>query len=155
MDNLCADDDGATLQEEGEVAGEVEAAGEPPSLGHVQLRATLVGEGPHVENGDLEGHRVEGDAVADGPELGDRHAVRPRRRAPAAPRAPRLRLRPGDDEDSGEDAQANQEVVPAATPSSSSSSAARQAQLAQLKELQARLDEQRRQTQELRIALEQ
>jgi len=99
VDNLCADDDGATLQEEGEVAGEIEAAGEPQSLGHVQLRATLVGEGPHVEDGVLEGHRVEGDAVADGPELGDRHAVRPRRRAPAAPRAPRLRLRPGDDED--------------------------------------------------------
>ena len=51
--------------------------------------------------------------------------------------------------------QANQEVVPVATPSSSSSSAARQAQLAQLKELQAKLDEQRRQTQELRTALEQ
>ena len=36
-----------------------------------------------------------------------------------------------------------------------SSSAARQAQLAQLKELQAKLDEQRRQTQELRTTLEQ
>ena len=55
----------------------------------------------------------------------------------------------------GADAQANQEVVPVATPSSSSSSAARQAQLAQLKELQAKLDEQRRQTQELCTALEQ
>ena len=44
-------------------------------------------------------------------------------------------------------------MVPAATPSSSSSSAARQAQLAQLKEVQAKLDEQRRQTQELRTAL--
>ena len=37
----------------------------------------------------------------------------------------------------------------------SSCSAARQAQLAQLKELQAKLDEQRQQTQELRAALEQ
>ena len=62
---------------------------------------------------------------------------------------------PGDDGNGGADAQANQAVVPAATPSSSSSSAARQAQLAQLKELQAKLDEQRRQTQEVRTALEQ
>ena len=60
----------------------------------------------------------------------------------------------GNDGDGGADAQANQPVVPPAAPSSSSSSAARQAQLAQLKELQAKLDEQRRQTQELRTALE-
>ena len=46
-------------------------------------------------------------------------------------------------------------MVPPAAISSSSSSAARQAQLAQLKELQAKLDEQRRQTQELHTALEQ
>ena len=58
---------------------------------------------------------------------------------------------PGDDKNGGADAQANQPVVPAAAPSSSSS-AARQAQLTQLKELQAKLDEQRRQTQELRTA---
>ena len=62
---------------------------------------------------------------------------------------------PGNNRNGGADAQANQPVVPAAAPSSSSSSAARQAQLAQLKELQAKLDEQRRQTQELRTALEQ
>jgi len=62
---------------------------------------------------------------------------------------------PGDDGNGGADAQANQPVVPAAAPSSSSSLAARQAQLAQLKELQAKLDEQRRQTQELCTALEQ
>ena len=61
----------------------------------------------------------------------------------------------GDDGDGGADAQANQPLVPPAAPSSSSSSAARQAQLAQLKELQAKLDEQRQQTQELRTALEQ
>src|SRR6185295_18654985 len=46
-------------------------------------------------------------------------------------------------------------VVPPAAPSSSSSSAAWQTQLAQLKELQAKLDEQRQQTQELRTVLEQ
>ena len=40
----------------------------------------------------------------------------------------------------------NQAVVPAATPAASSCSAVRQAQLAQLKELQAKLDEERRQT---------
>ena len=62
---------------------------------------------------------------------------------------------PGGDGNGGADAQANQPVVPPAAPSSSSSSAAHQAQLAQLKELQAKLDEQCRQTQELRIALEQ
>ena len=48
---------------------------------------------------------------------------------------------PGDDGNGGADAQANQPVVPATAPSSLSSSAARQAQLAQLKELQAKLDE--------------
>ena len=47
----------------------------------------------------------------------------------------------GNDRNGGADAQANQPVVPAVTPSSSSSSAARQAQLAQLKELQAKVDE--------------
>ena len=47
----------------------------------------------------------------------------------------------GDDDDGGVDAQANQPVVPPAAPSSSSSSVARQAQQAQLKELQAKLDE--------------
>ena len=45
-------------------------------------------------------------------------------------------------------------MVPLAAPSSSSS-AARQAQLAQLNELQAKLDEQRQQTHELRATLEQ
>ena len=53
---------------------------------------------------------------------------------------------PGNDGNGGVDAQANQEVVPVATPSSSSCSAARQAQLAQHKDLQAKLDEQHRQT---------
>ena len=43
---------------------EVEAAGEPAALGHVQLRAALVGL--------LEGHRVEGLVVPDGAELGGR-----------------------------------------------------------------------------------
>ena len=62
---------------------------------------------------------------------------------------------PGNDGNGEADPQANQAVVPVATPSSSSSLAARQAQLAQLKELQAKLNEQRRQTQDLRAALEQ
>ena len=61
----------------------------------------------------------------------------------------------GNDGNGGADAQTNQVVVPAATLSCSSSSAVRQAQLAQLKELQAKLDEQHRQTQELCIVLEQ
>ena len=61
---------------------------------------------------------------------------------------------PSNDGDGGADALANPPVVPLAAPSSSSS-AARQAQLAQLNVLQAKLDEQRRQTQELRAALEQ
>src|SRR6185312_10760163 len=61
---------------------------------------------------------------------------------------------PSDGADGGADAQANQPVVPPVAPSTSSS-AARQAQLAQLNELQAKLDEQRQQTQELRAALEQ
>ena len=50
---------------------------------------------------------------------------------------------PGDDGDGGVDSQANQPVGPPAAPSSLSSSAARQAHLAQLNELQAKLDEQR------------
>jgi hypothetical protein len=96
--NLRANDDSATLQEEGKVAGEIETAGEPPAPGNVQLRAALVGEGAQVEDGVLEGHGVEGDAVTNGPELGDRHAVRPRRRGRAAPRALWLRLCTGEAE---------------------------------------------------------
>src|SRR6185295_7788432 len=61
---------------------------------------------------------------------------------------------PSNGANGGADAQANQPVVPPAAPSSSSS-AARQAHLAQLNELQAKLDEQRQQTQELRATLEQ
>ena len=61
---------------------------------------------------------------------------------------------PSNDGDAGADARAKQPVNPPAAPSSSSL-AARQAQLAQLNELQAKLDEQRQQTQELRAALEQ
>jgi hypothetical protein len=96
--NLRANDDSATLQEEGKVAGEIETAGEPPAPGNVQLRAALVGEGAQVEDSVLEGHGVEGDAVTNGPELGDRHAVRPRRRGRAAPRALWLRLCTGEAE---------------------------------------------------------
>jgi hypothetical protein len=62
---------------------------------------------------------------------------------------------PGKDGNGGADPQANQAVVLAANHSSSSSSVVRQAQLAQLKELQAKLDEQRQHTQELRTTLEQ
>src|SRR6185503_7763329 len=61
---------------------------------------------------------------------------------------------PSNDGDAGADARAKQPANPPAAPSSSNS-AARQAQLAQLKELQAKLDEQRQQTQELRTALDQ
>ena len=61
---------------------------------------------------------------------------------------------PSNDGDAGADARAKQPMNPPAVPSSSNS-AARQAQLAQLKELQAKLDEQRQQTQELCAALEQ
>src|SRR6185437_14409044 len=61
---------------------------------------------------------------------------------------------PSNDGDAGADARAKQPANPPAAPSSSGS-AARQAQLAQLKELQSKLDEQRRQTQELRAALKQ
>ena len=88
VDNLGADDDGILLQEEGEVAAEVEAACEPPPLGHVQLRAALVDEGPGVEDGVLEGQRVEGPAVPDGAELGDGDAVRPRPRRRLLPPLP-------------------------------------------------------------------
>lgn len=78
--NLRANDDSATLQEEGKVAGEIETAGEPPAPGNVQLRAALVGEGADVEDGVLEGDRVERPAVPDGAELGDGDAVRARAR---------------------------------------------------------------------------
>ena len=70
-----ANDDGAFLQVKGEVAVEIEAAGEPAALGHVQLRAALVGEGAVIEDGVREGHRVEGLFVPDGAELGDDDAV--------------------------------------------------------------------------------
>jgi hypothetical protein len=51
--------------------------------------------------------------------------------------------------------QANQVVAPAANQAASSSLAARQAQLVQLQELEARLEEECRQTRKLRTALEQ
>jgi len=53
----------------------VEAAGEPAALGHVQLCAALVGEGADIEDGVLEGHRVEGLLVPDGADLGDDDVV--------------------------------------------------------------------------------
>ena len=62
---------------------------------------------------------------------------------------------PSDDGNNEEPPPTNQAVVPTANPAASAASAARQAQLAQLKELQAKLDEQRWQTQELCTALEQ
>jgi len=51
---------------------------------------------------------------------------------------------PSDNENNEEPPPSNKAVVPAANPAASSSSAARQAQLAQLKELETRLDEERR-----------
>ena len=50
---------------------------------------------------------------------------------------------------------ANQGAVPPPNPAASSSSASRQAQLAQLTELEKKLEEERRQTQLLRTMLEQ
>ena len=60
------------------MAGEVEAAGEPSTLGDVQLRTALVGEGPGVEDGVLEGQGVQGPTIPYGAELRNGDAVRPR-----------------------------------------------------------------------------
>ena len=62
---------------------------------------------------------------------------------------------PSDDGNNEEPPPANQVVLATANLAVSAGSAARQAQLAQLKELQARLNEQRRQTQELHTMLKQ
>ena len=70
-----ANDDDAFLQVKADVVVEVEAAGEPAALGHVQLCAALVGEGADIEDGVLEGHRVEGLLVPDGADLGDDDVV--------------------------------------------------------------------------------
>jgi hypothetical protein len=61
---------------------------------------------------------------------------------------------PSDDGNGEVDPSANQVVVPTAKPTASSSSAARQAQLVQLQELEAKLNEENRQMRRLRIALE-
>jgi hypothetical protein len=60
---------------------------------------------------------------------------------------------PNDDENNKEPPPTKQTVVPAANPVALAGSAARQAQLAQLKELETRLDEERRQTRLLHTAL--
>jgi hypothetical protein len=62
---------------------------------------------------------------------------------------------PSDGKNGEENPPANQVVVPPANPAASTSSAARQAQLTQLKELEAKLDEERRQMRKLRTVLEQ
>jgi len=62
---------------------------------------------------------------------------------------------PSDDGNNEEPPPANQVVVPPPNPAASSSSAARQAQLAQLTELEKRLEEERQQTRLLCSALEQ
>ena len=59
---------------------------------------------------------------------------------------------PSDDGNNEEPPPANQAAVPAANPAASAGSAARQAQLARLKELETRLDEEHRQTRLLRTA---
>jgi len=84
------------------VAGEVEAAGEPAALGHVQLSAALVGEGADIEDGVLEGHRVEGLAVPDCAELGDGDAVRPRPRRRLVPQPPQFQFAAGRAERGGQ-----------------------------------------------------
>jgi hypothetical protein len=63
---------------------------------------------------------------------------------------------PSDDNDDMANPPANLAVVPAASrPAASASSVVRQAQLAQLQEFEGKLEEERRQTQRLRAALEQ
>ena len=61
---------------------------------------------------------------------------------------------PSDDGNNEEPPPVNQVVAPPPNPAASSSSAARWAQLAQLTELEKRLEEERRQTRLLRTTLE-
>lgn len=75
---LSPDYDGAFLQEESEVACEIEAPRKPFPFRNIQLRAALVGERAEIEDGVLERDRVQGHAVAHRAKLSDRHAVRPR-----------------------------------------------------------------------------
>ena len=62
---------------------------------------------------------------------------------------------PSDGNNGEENPPANQVVVPPANQATSTSSTVRQAQLAQLKELETKLDEERRQTRKMHTALEQ
>lgn len=59
------------------MAGEIEAAGEPPSRRHNQLSAAVGRRLAEVSDGGAKGVGVGSFAVADGTELGDRHGVLP------------------------------------------------------------------------------
>lgn len=75
--DLCGLEDGAPGEEEGHVAGEVEAAGEPRSGRHEQrgaAAAALVLDAVHCL---VERPRVHRPAVAHAAELGDGHRLRP------------------------------------------------------------------------------
>lgn len=66
---LRAKDDSSSLQIDSEMAGEVEAAGEPMTCRNVELRPTV--DLPKACHGSLEGAGVEGEAIADASVVGD------------------------------------------------------------------------------------
>ena len=57
---------------------EVEATSQPAAGGDKELGPAFVGERVEIENGVLKCFGVEGEAVSNGAELGDRNAVRPK-----------------------------------------------------------------------------
>lgn len=61
---LRSEDDGAFLQEESEVAGEIDTSGKPPPGRHIKLRATLIRKGLEVKDCILEGNGVQCFAIS-------------------------------------------------------------------------------------------
>lgn len=80
--HLTPEDDGAFLQEESEMAGEVETPSEPPPLRNIELSSALVGERPEVEYSILKCKRVQSHTIPDRTKLQYRNTVRPRRQGP-------------------------------------------------------------------------
>ncbi|RRT31740.1 hypothetical protein B296_00057414 [Ensete ventricosum] len=62
--DLSGEDDGALVEEEGEVVGEVEGPGEPSASRHHQHRAVVIRDLTEVGHGRRKGCRVRGHPVA-------------------------------------------------------------------------------------------
>lgn len=63
------------FQEEGQMAGKINASSEPFSRWNIKLSSTLISKGFKIENGILEGNGVKSFAISNSTKLQDRHTV--------------------------------------------------------------------------------